>query len=269
VTRPAPATVEGTQLAASLKTLNLSGMLGTLDARLAQAAAGDLGFVDFLQALCLDEITRRDSARLARRARAARFASPGQTLEAFDMSADPAIPAARIRDLAALSWLDAGRHLIITGPVGAGKTHIATALAHQAIRAGRTARFATASRLLADLSGGRADGTWNTRLAAYQKPGLLVLDDWAMREMTGAQADDLYELVSHRDTAPQARSIIFTTNRAPEDWYPLFPNPVVAESLLDRVVNNAERLHIGAASYRARQRPQTAPATTHRGGSKP
>jgi DNA replication protein DnaC len=246
----APAATRG-HLAASLKRLCLSGMLATLDARLAQAAAGELGFAEFLQTLCLDEANRRDQAAHERRVKAARFDQPTATMEAFDLTADPGIPAARIRDLAALDWYRSGYHLVISGPVGSGKTHLATAFGHQVIRDGGTCRFTTTSRLFNDMAGGHADGTWAKRLGAYTRPGLLILDDFAIREMTGPQADDLYEIVSARGRKP----IVVTTNRQPADWYPLFPNPVVAESLFDRLVNNACQLMIDAASYRARRRP--------------
>ena len=242
-------------LAQSLKTLKLSGMLDTLDARLAQAQAGDLGFMDFLSALCLDEINRRDSARTLRLTRKARFAYPA-SLEGFDMDADPGIPAAQIRDLATLEWLRAGQHVLIYGPVGAGKTHCATALTDLAIRKGFTARFTSLSKMFADLAGGHADGSWPLRLRAYTRPTVLLLDDFAMREMTNPQADDLYEVVAERCVAVPARPIIVTSNRLPADWYELFPNAVVAESTLDRLVNNAHHLHINATSYRTRQRPK-------------
>ena len=129
---------------------------------------------------------------------------------------------------------------------------MATALGHQAIRAGAACRFTKTSRMLADLAGGHADGSWARRLRAYTKPELLILDDFAMREFTPAQGDDIYEIVTDR----AARSIIVTTNRDPKDWYPLFPNAVVAESLFDRLVNNAHSLPINAPSYRRRRRPK-------------
>ena len=91
-------------LAAALRNLKLSGMLDTLDARLAQAHAGELGHLDFLQVLCQDEISRRETMSLQRRIRRARFETPA-TLEGFDFGAAPKLPAAQIRDLAALRWL--------------------------------------------------------------------------------------------------------------------------------------------------------------------
>jgi len=106
-------------LASALRILKLSGMLATLDARLAQAGAGELGHLDFLQVLCHDEISRRDTTAIARRTRRARFEQT-LTLEGFDFAAAPKLPAAQIRDLAALRWLQAGESVILYGPVGRG-----------------------------------------------------------------------------------------------------------------------------------------------------
>ena len=202
--------------------------------------------------LCEDEIARRDAAAVNRRIRAARFETP-TTLEDFDFSYNPNIPAAVIRDLATLRFVDAGASVILHGPVGVGKTHIAQALAHHACRRGYSAAFTKTSRLLADLAGGHADRTWGTRLRRWAKPDVLVLDDFAMRDFTGPQADDLYELLTERARRP----LILTSNRSAEHWYPLFPNPVVAESVLDRVINTAHHLHLDGRSYRPQQRPQT------------
>jgi DNA replication protein DnaC len=237
-------------LTQSLRALKLSGMIDTLDARLAQAAAGQLGHLDFLQVLCQDETTRRDSLALQRRLRRAHF--DGQaTLEGFDFTANPKLPAAQIRDLAALRWLRTGESVVLYGPVGVGKTHIAQALGHQAIRAGADVRFTTLSRALADLAGGHADTTWARRLADLARPAVLILDDFAMRELTAPQADDLYELIRER----AGKSLVLTSNRAPADWYPLFPNPVVAESLLDRIINTSHQILMNGPSYRPNKRP--------------
>jgi DNA replication protein DnaC len=238
------------QLETSLKALNLSGMLDTLAARLGQAQAGDLGHLEFLEVLCEDEITRRDAAALERRLRAAHFEQTC-TIEDFDFKFNPKTPAAHIRDLATLRFLDNNESVILHGPVGVGKSHVAQALGHAACRRGHNVIFAKTSRLLADLAGGHADRSWETRLRRWARPGLVVLDDFAMRTFTPAQADDLYELVSER----AGRSLIITANRAAEDWYSLFPNPVVAESILDRVVNGAHHIHMPGRSYRPNRRP--------------
>nr|WP_323186507.1 ATP-binding protein [Streptomyces mirabilis] len=135
---------------------------------------------------------------------------------------------------------------------GVGKTHIAQGLGHLAVRQGANVRFAKTSRIVAELAGGHADRTWDKRMRELIRPDVLILDDFAMRQMTAAQADDLYELVSER----QGRSLIITSNRAPSDWYPLFPNPVVAESLLDRLINTSHQVIMNGPSYRPNKRPR-------------
>ena len=236
----------------SLRTLKLSGMLDTLDARLAQAQAGEFGHLDFLQVLCQDEISRRDTMSMTRRLRRAHF-DEQTTLEGFDFHASPKLPAAQIRDLAALRWLHAGESVILHGPVGVGKTHVAQALGHMAIRHSAEVRFFKTSRVLSHLAGGHADRTWPRRLAELVRPDLLILDDFAIRELTPQQADDLYELIGER--AQASRSLITTSNRTPQDWYPLFPNPVVAESLLDRLINTSHHVFMNGPSYRPNKRP--------------
>jgi DNA replication protein DnaC len=244
------------QLDQTLRTLKLSGMLDTLDARLAQAKNGDLGHLEFLQTLCEDEIARRDATAVIRRVRAARFEQP-TTLEDFDFKYNPTIPAATIRDLATLRFLAANESVIIHGPVGVGKTFIAQAIGHHACRHNHNVIFTKTSRLLADLAGGHADRTWNVRLRKWARADLIILDDFAMRDFTPAQADDFYELVTERTTG----SIVITSNRKPEDWYPLFPNPVVAESILDRIINNAHNIAMNGRSYRPKKRPTTTTTT--------
>jgi DNA replication protein DnaC len=238
------------QLEVSLKSLSLSGMLDTLEARVGQAQAGELGHIEFLQVLCEDEVARRDAAALDRRLRAARFEQTA-TIEDFDFSYNPKIPAAHIRDLATLRFLDAGESVVLHGPVGVGKSMIAQALGHAACRRGHSVVFAKTSRLLADLAGGHADRSWESRLRRWARPALLICDDFAMRQFSATQADDLYELITER----AGRSLVITANRAAGDWYSLFPNPVVAESILDRVVNGAHHVAMPGRSYRPNRRP--------------
>ncbi|WP_405918289.1 ATP-binding protein [Streptomyces sp. NBC_00728] len=142
----------------------------------------------------------------------------------------PSSPRPGSATLPATRWLHAGESVTLFGPVGVGKTHIAQALGHLAVRQGAQVRFTKTRRILVELAGGHADRTWDSGSANWSAPTcsyVLILDGFAMRQLGAAQADDLYELVSER----QSRSLIITSNRAPSDWYPLFPNPVVAESL--------------------------------------
>jgi DNA replication protein DnaC len=141
--------------------------------------------------------------------------------------------------------------------VGVGKTHVAQALGHFACRRGYDVLFAKTSRVFSELAGGRADGSWEQRLRRLARPDVLILDDFGLREFTVSQADDLYELVCERALA--RGSIIVTSNRAPSDWYGLFPNPVVAEGALDRLVNSAHHLLMEGRSYRPNKRPGRGP----------
>jgi DNA replication protein DnaC len=238
----------------TLAKLKLFGMLDTLEVRLAQATAGELGHVELLQSLCEDEAARRDATGTQRRVKAARFEQT-TTIEDFDFSFNPKIPAAQIRDLATLRFVEAAESVILHGPVGVGKSMIAQALGHQACRRGYSVVFTKTSRLLADLAGGHADRSFEQRLVRWSRPAVIVLDDFAMRDFTLSQADDLYELI----TARVAKSAIFTANRQASDWYSLFPNPVVAESILDRIVNSAHHVHMDGKSYRPNKRPGTTP----------
>jgi len=211
-----PLPVAAPALEAVLRSLKLPGMADMLGERLAQGAAGGLGHAEVLALLAGDEQTRREGAGLARRLAAAHFEATC-AVEDFDFAYNPDIPAGTVRDLAGLGFLSAGQSVILHGPVGVGKTMLAQALGQLVCRRGHTVAFTKTSRLLADLAGGHADRTWATRLRRWARPALLICDDFAMRELTLPQADDLYELVTER----AGRSIIATSNRAPADWYPL------------------------------------------------
>jgi len=239
------------QLETTLRKLKLSGMLDTIEARLSQARAGELGHIEFLQTLCEDEIARRGRKTLAVRIHKARFEEP-TTLEEFDFAYNPKIPAPVIRDLASCNFIEQHESVILYGPVGVGKTHVAQSLGHMACRRGLSVAFAKTSRVLAELAGGHLDGSWESRLRKFARYDLLILDDFGLRDFTVPQADDFYELVSERI---RDGSMILTSNRAPSDWYALFPNPVVAEGILDRLINSAHHILMEGKSFRPNKRP--------------
>ena len=146
--------------------------------------------------------------------------------------------------------------VLLCGPVGVGKTHAAQALGHAACRAGYTVLFIKTTALLRDLAGGRADGSWEPRLRKYLQSDVLILDDFGMREFSPSQAEDLYELICERY---RSGSMIVTSNRRPRDWYGLFPNAVLAESALDRLVNSAHHVVFRGRTYRPLRRPDGGP----------
>jgi DNA replication protein DnaC len=234
-----------------LRQLKLSGLQGALSARAEEARAVGLDPLEFLALLLDDELARRESERVARRIHAARFEDHCD-LRDFDFAYNPQIPKARIWELAAGRFVTDHGAVLFCGPTGVGKSFVAQALGVQACRRYQKVWFTKTNALLADLAGGRADGSGQARLRRYLTPDLLILDDFAMREYTTAQAEDLYEIISRRY---RRGALILTTNREPKDFYPLFPNPVLAEGLLDRLLNSAVIVPMLGRSYRPRLRP--------------
>ncbi len=242
-------------LQSKLKTLRLGGMLDTLELRLEQADQQRLGYLQFLELMLEDEITRRDQRSLTLRITQAHFEEI-KTLEEFDFTFNPKIPAPKIRELATCRFVAAGESVIICGPVGTGKTHVCQALGHAACRLGYKVLYQRATRLLAYLSGGRADGTWERRFRTYLQPDLLIVDDFCLKELSPQQAEDICELIGERH---RTSSTVIASNRAPQDWYPLFPNPVLAEATLDRIINRSHHLVLDGRSFRPHLRPDRNP----------
>lgn len=238
-------------LGPKLKSLNLGGMLLTLETRVAQAHGNQLGHLEFLELLLEDEISRRQSNSLQARINRAHF-DEVKTLAEFDFNFNPKIPSAQIRDLATCRYLEHKESVILCGPVGLGKSHVAQALGWEACARGYTVFFTKTSHMFQDLTAGHLDGSWEQRIRRYIKPHLLILDDFAMRDFTPQQSEDLYELIGER---VRFGSTITTSNRGPQDWYPLFPNPVLAEGILDRLLNSAHHIVMSGRSFRPQHRP--------------
>lgn len=254
------------QLEANLKTLRLGGMLDTLDLRLKEAQKDKLGYLEFLETLLEDEISRRGQKALTRRLAQARFEEV-KTLAEFDFRFNPKIPESLVRDLATLGFLERSESVILCGPVGVGKSHVAQALGYLACRKGYQVRYVKAARLFADLGGGHADGTWEQRLRVYLRADLLIVDDFGLRSLGPQQSEDLYELLSERY---RKSSTIVVSNRPAQSWYDLFANPVLAESVLDRLVNSSHHVLMEGKSYRSVGRPgSTEPPEEGRGSDQP
>jgi DNA replication protein DnaC len=234
-----------------LRQLKLSGLKEGIAARTEEARARQRDPLEFLALLLDDELARQEADGVARRIRRARFEEVCD-LRDFDFGYNPEIPKARLWELASGRYLEEHAAILLCGPTGVGKSFVAQALGVAACRQHKSVLFTKTSALLTDLAGGRADGSWTARVRRYGSPELLILDDFAMREYTAPQAEDLYELISRRY---RRGALIVTTLREPQDLYPLFPNPVVAEGLLDRLLNSAYVITMVGRSYRPRQRP--------------
>jgi DNA replication protein DnaC len=234
------------QLAPALKQLRLSGILDSLEVRNQQAAAEQWGYLEFLTRLVQDEVERRAHKQLDLRVRRGGLAAT-KTLETFDFSFNPTISRPQVYDLATCAFVRERRNVLICGQTGVGKSHLAQALAHEAARKGFDLVFVTAHQLLMQLHAGRADGTVERRLAGYLKPPLLVLDDFGLKPLPPTGPVDLYDVIAGRY---EHGSIIVTSNRAPSEWPELFPDPLLANATLDRLLHQASVLLISGRSYR-------------------
>jgi DNA replication protein DnaC len=241
------------QLIPKLKALRLSGILATLDVRNQQALEGKLSYVEFLERLLEDEVERRGQKQLALRLRRATF-SGEKTLEEFSWTFNPTIHRAQILDLAIGTWIERKECLLLNGPSGVGKSHLAQALGHEACRRGYDVLFTPVVKMLTHLHGGRADGTYEKRLGAYLRPDLLILDDFGLRPLRGREAEDLYELINERY---ERGSILVTSNRDYSEWPETFAdNPLLASAALDRLAHRAHRITITGPSYRVQDKPR-------------
>jgi len=234
-----------------MKRLKLSGLLATLPDRVAYAKKTKLSELEFLELTLQDEIDRRDQKNLSLRLQRAGFEEE-QTLEGFDWDAPVTFDRDRVKELFGLGFLDRHEDVIFLGPVGVGKTLLASALGHAACRAGHPVLFLRADHLFRALHQSRADHSTEKLLRRLLAPDLLIIDDFGLRRLTAEQSGDLYEVIIERH---RRASTIVTSNRTIDEWIGLFDDPILAQSALDRLAHNAYQVTIEGGSYRDQQRP--------------
>jgi len=176
-----------------------------------------------------------------------------KTMEAFDFNFNPTINRQRVLDLAIGNYIQSHRNVLLCGPTGVGKSHLAQALAHEACVQGFNVLFVQTHKMLQHIHGGRADDTRDRRLQSYLRPDLLVLDDFGLRPLPSPGPEDLYDVIDGRY---ERGSIMLTSNRAPNEWPELFGDPLLASAGLDRLLHHAEVMVITGTSFRAQGRQQ-------------
>lgn len=239
-------------LASQLKTLRLGGFIETLDLRLKQAREEEFDHLTFLQLMVQDEIERRQAKKLTQRLSRASFEEQ-KTLEGFNFAFNPKIKRSLLKNLATCLFIEKKEHILIYGPAGVGKTHLAQALGHEACRKDYDVLFVKSVKMIRSLHAARADHSWEKRVKRFLRSDLLIIDDFGLTALTPTQAEDFYEIVTERHLKS---SMIITSNRPPQDWVPLFPDPVMANSALDRLAHHAHHIMIeGGESYRRKLRP--------------
>jgi DNA replication protein DnaC len=242
-------------LRAVLKRLKLSGIAPVLPDRAAYSAKTSLAPLDFLELVLQDEIDRREHKNLSNRLDRAGFMD-AHTFEDFDWDAPVTFDRDRVRDLFGLSFLERTEDVLFLGPVGVGKTFLACALGHSACRAGHKVLFLRSDHLLRMIHQSRADNSTERVIRSLLTPDLLIVDDFGLRRLNAQQSSDFYEVVIERH---RRASTIVTSNRSIEEWIPLFDDPVLANSALDRLAHNAYQVVIEGDSYRSRQKPGRTP----------
>lgn len=229
-----------------LKKLRLSGVLQSLELRTRQAADDDLSHGEFLYRLLSDEAERRDAKQLDMRLRRASFEG-ARSIEDFDFTFNPKIPKSKIIDLATCSFIDRHENVLLVGRSGVGKSHVAQALGQRACRAGHDVIYASAHELLTLLRAARADATHDRKMLRYTSPALLIIDDLGLRPLVGDEPIDLYDIIRQRY---EHGSTIITSNRAIEEWAPLFGDLLLASAALDRLLHHAHVIEMDGDTFR-------------------
>jgi len=238
-------------LRATLRALKLGQMLATLPDRLTLARQQKMTHADFLELVLADEVTRREAKSASLRARAAGL-DPGMRLDTWDPTAAVRYDHQLWNELTSLRFLDGPHGAVILGPVGVGKTHLASALGHIAIRRRRTVHMASAAKLFKRLKAARLDNTLDYEIRRLATVELLILDDYALQPLGPTETTDFYELCVERH---QRAPTVVTSNRTPEEWLSMMADPLLAQSAVDRLVSTAHELIIDGESYRRRQKP--------------
>jgi DNA replication protein DnaC len=250
-TATAPAPSVDAELKSLLRKVKLGRCLDTLPERLALARTESLPHADFLTLLLSDEVQRRDRSSAELRARAAKL-DPTMRIDTFSSDTGVVFDRALWNELCSLRFLDDAHGALILGPVGVGKTHLATALGHVGIRRRRSVLFTRADQLFRHLKVARLDNSIQAEMRRLARVELLIIDDFALQPMDQTETADFYELTVERH---HKTATILTSNRDASEWIGQMNEPLLAQSAVDRLVATSYELVIEGESYRRRQRP--------------
>lgn len=238
-----------------LKQLRLSGILDSLEARNREAIEAKLAYPEFLALLIGDEIARREQKKFNLRIRRAGFRSQ-KSIEQFDFNFNPSINQSLIMELATARFVVEPANVLIAGPCGTGKSHLAQALGHAAVRQGHDVVFTSQTQLLGSLAAARAMGTYERRFQGLARVALLIIDDLGLKPLRTPQDEDLHDLISERH---ERAATLVTSNLDFTEWGEAFPNRLLGAATIDRLRHGAYCLVLDGKSYRsAKKYPQTA-----------
>ena len=236
----------------ALRKLRLSGMADVLETRLRHAQTERLAPIDLIATLVSDELLRRQDRLSGRRIKAARFRDADRSLDSFDFDFNKKMNRALIYELATARFVAQREDVLLLGPPGSGKSHLAQAIGRAAIQQGHRVSYREAHVLIEEIADAGLDGTRKQYLADMAAVPLLIVDDLGMRKLPHTAAEDLLELVMRRY---ERASTILTSNRPVDDWGKLLGDNAAVTALLDRLLHHAHVLKCGPRSWRTKVQP--------------
>jgi DNA replication protein DnaC len=243
------------ELRSLMRRLKLGRLLDTLPERVSLARQHDLGHLEFLEELFSDEVTRRDTSAASVRARAAHL-DPTMVLESWDDTANITFDQAVWSELVSLRFVESAQNALFLGPVGVGKTFLATALGHIACRRRMSVHFERGDRLHKRLKASRLDASYDQEMRKLIGVDLLIIDDVTLQALDATATSDFYDLVVERH---RRAATVLTSNRDTSEWLAVMADPLLAQSAIDRITSAAWELVIEGESYRKREKPSLTP----------